>query len=115
MSDLGHVKECHQPNNERCPHNADPLFDCTCKSGKVVVRKPYREFRVSDASVRMHKISGNIVVQIYDNGLMVMREKGKRTRYETTIGAVYTNRVWSEAMKKAREAKAKRKARKGAR
>jgi hypothetical protein len=109
MNDIGHVKECHRPGNDLCPHNADPKFDCTCKSGKVVVRKPYREIRVQDATVKMHRISGNIVCRIFDNGLLVMREKGKRRTYETTIGAVYTGRVWSEAMAKAREKKAKRK------
>jgi hypothetical protein len=109
VSDLGHVKECHKPSNDRCPHNTDPKFDCTCKSGRVVERKPYREIRVQDASVKMHSISGNIVCRIFDNGLLVMREKGKRRTYETTIGAVYTGRVWSEAMAKAREKKAKRK------
>lgn len=108
-NEVGHVKECHNPRNDLCPHNADSKFDCSCKSGKVVIRKEYREIRVNDASVKMHRISGNIVCRLYPNGLLVMREKGKRKTYETTIGAVYTGRVWSEAMQKAREKKAKRK------
>lgn len=108
---VGHVRDWHSPHNEDCAHNMTPAADCSCK--RKVNRKPFRVLRVNDVSVKMHKVSGRIIAESYPNGLLILREHGKRTRYETTLGAVLTGLIWRDAMAKAKAKKAARKARRG--
>lgn len=110
QSMIGHVKDCHLPSNDKCPHNADAKFDCACKSGKTVTRKPFKTVRATcpDADRASHR---NMVAMIRtDNGMLTLRLKGKRKSVSTTLDSLYERLVWNEAMRSAREAKAKRRA-----
>lgn len=110
MASIGRVREWHAPRNEDCMHNASPAADCTCK--RQVTRKPFRTVRVTDPQAdRAH----NIVAEIrLDNGMLTLRQKGRRKRVSVTLGALYERLIFNEAMRLSREAKAKHKgARKG--
>lgn len=111
IQNLGHVKACHDPRRDMCPHNADPLFNCDCVSGKKVVRKPFKTVNVTDPQAdRAH----NIVAEIHmANGMLVLRQKGRRKRVSVTLGALYERLIFNEAMRSAREAKKARRARRG--
>jgi hypothetical protein len=110
---LGHVKECHNPRNDECPHNFDARFDCTCKSNRVVNRKPFRLVRVS---LRPEFVEGRmkrqLAVEVYPDGLLRLRESGRRRVYETNLGRIYRGCVWREAMLVAQASKAAKKNRK---
>lgn len=108
---VGHVKECHDPRRDMCPHNADPVFDCTCTTGKTVTRKPFKTVRATcpEADRAAHR---NIVATIrMDNGLLTLRFKGKRKTVSTTLLALYERLTWQDAQRVVRERKAARKAR----
>lgn len=105
---IGHVKACHLPRNERCPHNSDPRFDCACKSSVPKVRKPFRVVRVDDPTVETHGLTGHLVIEIHRNGLLAIRQKGRRRVYTTTIGRVFEGVVWRQAMVDARAKKARK-------
>jgi hypothetical protein len=79
-----------------CPHNLDITRDCTCK--RKVNRKPYRVVRVSDPTAANYQRDGRIVVEVHPNGLLVFRERGRRKQYSTTVGKIYSNLIWHEAM-----------------
>lgn len=40
-----------------------------------------------------HGVNPDIMVTFYPNGLITMREKRRRTTYETTLGAVYVGAI----------------------
>lgn len=101
---LGNVREWHSPHNGECPHNSDAMLDCACK--RKVVRKGYRVVRVTDPQAdRAHKI----VSEIHPNGLLVLRQAGRRKRVSVSLGVLYERLVWNEAMRLVREAKSRRK------
>lgn len=80
----------HQPHDDGCPNNNDPMKPCTCK--RPLHRKPYKVCRVHDNKVP-HGISPDIIMETHPNGLLVFREKGRRTRYETTAGQIFAGLV----------------------
>lgn len=106
---MGRVRDWHSPRNNDCAHNMSPGSDCCCK--RPVNRKPFRVVRVNDTSVDMHKISGRIVAELHPNGILVLREAGRRKRYVTTLGTIYAKLVWHEAITAAKAKKQARKAR----
>jgi hypothetical protein len=113
MSTLGKIRDWHSPHNDECPHNHDVESDCSCK--RKVERKPFRTLRLHDSITpnRGHKTSPDIIIEAHlQNGLLIFREKGKRTRYETTVVKIYEGLRWRAAMVAAQEARAKRKSRK---
>lgn len=106
---LGKVRDWHSPHDNSCPHNADPLLSCTCK--RKVTRKPYRVVRVNDPHAdRAHLIVAELHM---GNGMLVLRQKGRRKRVSVSLGVLYERLVFNEAMRAVREAKAKRKAGRG--
>lgn len=107
---IGHVKECHNPRNERCPHNHEASFDCQCKSDRVVIRKPYRLIRLVLRSEFVEgRMNRKVSISVHKDGLLEFRENGRRKVYSTNVGRVYRGCVWREAMLGA-QAKAKAKA-----
>lgn len=73
------------------------------KPRKPAVRKPYRTIRVHDETAldRGHhrvKLSADIILEVHPRGQLVLREKGKRTRYYTTVANVFSGLVWRSAM-----------------
>lgn len=98
---MGRVRDSHSPRNEECMHNASPAADCSCK--RQVTRKPYRVVRVTDPhAMRAH----NIVAEIrFDNGLLTLRQKGKRKRVSVNLGVLYERLILNEALKFLRERK----------
>lgn len=110
---LGHVKDCHDPRRDMCPHNADAKFNCDCISERVVVRKPYRVIKVT---LRPEYVEGRInrrlVIEVHPDGLLRIREAKRRKIYDTNVGRVYRGCVWREAMLSAQVAAKKRKDRK---
>ena len=96
----------HQPRNEECPHNLDPSLACNCKLMRN--RKPYKVCKVHDAHAK-GRLSPDIILEIHPNGVLVFREKGRRTSFETTAGAVFAGLVWKDAMSKAQAKKQSRK------
>jgi hypothetical protein len=102
------VKDWHNPRNEQCTHNRIIFAPCTCK--RPVHRKPYRVVRVK---LRPQFIEGRmrarVELEIHPDGLLRLREIGRRRRYETNVGRIYWGCVWREAMAVAQAAKAKRK------
>lgn len=105
---IGRIREWHLPSNEDCPHNTSPASDCQCK--RKVNRKAFTVRRVHDPEAqRVH----DVTVEVHPNGLLVLRRPRHKARYSITLGALYERLELNEAMKAAREAKAKRKARRG--
>jgi hypothetical protein len=84
--------EWHQPNNEECQHNQDPTTDCTCKRPRTY--KPYRVVRVTDSEAP-HGISHRLIFHIWPNGLIQMREHGRRKLFSTLAGKFYQRTVES--------------------
>lgn len=110
---IGNVKDWHNPFNDDCPHNREVELDCGCK--RPVKRKPFRVCKTHDTLTkdRGHKTSPDIIIEVHPNGRLVFREKGKRTRFETTSVKVYEGLRWRAAMVAAQQSKAKRKNRSG--
>jgi len=96
----------HKPRNEACHHNENPDQPCTCQGPKTRSRKPFRVCRVRDNSAKL--IKPDIVLEVHPNGVLVFREKGRRTSYETTAASVFAGLVWREAKAKASEKRAKK-------
>lgn len=95
MSD--NYREWHQPRNEACPHNEDPEKACNCERPKKVrKRKPYRRVRVNDRSAE-HGFRSRIELRIYPDGVLHLREVGRRRLYKTTVFSIYKTRVMAEA------------------
>lgn len=104
---IGSVREWHSPTNEACEHNRHVEWDCTCR--RKVTRKAYRTVRVNDPHAdRAHLIVAELHM---GNGMLVLRQKGRRKRVSVSLGVLYERLVFNEAMRAVREAKAKRKAR----
>lgn len=88
MSDeLGKVKDWHNPRNENCENNRFATLNCTCK--RIRKRSPFKRVVVHDASAG-HNVNPNIVLEIWPkNGVLVLREKRRRTSVSTTTAEVY--------------------------
>jgi hypothetical protein len=107
-------KEHHDPRNDDCPHNEDPERSCECKKPRN--RKPYRRIAVCDRDVN-HGVRPDLIVEIYPNARVVIREKGRRHRIETTVGTIYENCLKRDALiaiAKKRAARAERRKQKRA-
>jgi len=96
-SSLGKVKDWHYPNNAECRHNADVYEDCTCK--RIVNRKPYRRIRVHDEKVP-HGYRHDIIVEVWPNGLIKLRERGRREKsaHGVMAGDLYSTLVRRHAL-----------------
>lgn len=103
------IHDWHDPRNELCGQNQHLDANCTCK--RKVNRKPYRVVRVSDPTAANYQRDGRIVVEVHPNGLLVFRERNRRKTYSTTVGKIYSNLLWHEAMTLAKAKKAARRAR----
>jgi|SRR5215469_7886624 len=116
QTEIGSVKEWHNPRDERCPHNDDVARDCECKRPRI--KKPYRRVAVNDNGVG-HRVNPLLVFEIYFNGTIVLREKGRKKRFSIAASRLYRQLMWeaAEAYQAAkRKARAeRRKARKAAR
>ncbi len=99
------IKEWHAPSNEDCPHNADAGQPCACK--RPIKRKPYRRVRVNDRTA-VGKCRSRLEVRVYPDGVMELREVGRRRIYRTTVFAVYYGRLVTEAYNAARAKKSAR-------
>jgi len=115
---LGKVRNAHNPRNEDCPHNLDATEDCNCK--RIVNRKPYRVIRVHDENVP-RGYRNDIIVEVWPNGLIKLRERGRRAKSAHGImaGDLYSMLLRRHALAivaAKRKARAeKRKAKKGGR
>lgn len=84
-----------------------------CK--RIVKRKPYRRVVVTDNGVG-HRVNPILVFEIYRDGTVVLREKGRKKRFAITAADIYRIMMQREALaylaakRKARAAR--RKARK---
>jgi hypothetical protein len=112
---LGTYKEWHTPRNEECPHNRNVERDCTCKRPRI--RKPYRRVAVNDDGVG-HTVNPHLIFEIYPDGSIALREKGRKKRFHIRTSRLYSQLMWEDA-KRHKETKrqmrlAKRKARKEA-
>lgn len=95
QTELGSVKEWHNPRNDECAHNADVARDCECKRPRN--KKPYRRVAVTDSGVG-HRVNPHLVFEIYRNGTVVLREKGRKKRFAITAGDVYRIMMQREAL-----------------
>jgi|SRR5215471_3517153 len=104
---LGKVKNAHNPRNEDCPHNLNATLDCNCK--RIVNRKPYRVIRVHDSNVP-RGYRHDIIVEVWPNGLIKLRERGRR---EKSAHGIMAGDLYSMLLRRAALAHvaAKRKAR----
>lgn len=55
---------------------------------KPRVRKPYKVIRVNDPHAN-HCMDSRLILEIYPNGLIYLREHGRRTRREIGAARVY--------------------------
>jgi hypothetical protein len=99
------IRDWHKPSNDECEQNKDAEANCTCKltipsNGKK--HKPRVIFRVTDHSV-MRGVKPDLVVELHDDGKLIVRESKRRARYETTIGSVYCRLVKNHALQAAAE------------
>lgn len=104
---IGAVKDWHSPHNEDCHHNFDINADCTCKRPRK--KKPFRSVRVHDENVG-RRVNPNIILEIYPNGAIALREQRRKMRYWTTAADIYSWRIWQEGLKAVAAQRAKRKA-----
>lgn len=65
-------------------------------------RKPYRVVRVHDPEKPYHGVSADFVVEVHPNGLVVIREKGRRVRRSTTVTAIYFGCIMRELAQRPR-------------
>lgn len=100
------IHDWHDPYNDVCPQNIDAGNSCTCK--RKINRKSYRVMRINDPTAANYQRDGRIILEVHPNGLLVLRERGRRKRYETTVGKIYTGLVWREAMTLAKAKKARK-------
>ena len=109
------VRDWHRPRDPRCAQNNDLEADCTCTRQRT--RKPYRVVRVHDATERTGGMRYNpkLVLSIWPNGVIKIREHGCRQEYTLTAGSIFLRARYAEAMRKisekTRTKKAKPKAR----
>jgi len=112
INDPGKVKDWHDPHDETCPQNINFALDCACKRPRK--KKPFRAVRVHDEGVG-RRVNPNIVLEIYHNGAVALRELRRKKRYWTTAADIYSWRIWQEGLKAAALQRQKRKERKLAR
>jgi len=111
------VRDWHRPRDPLCAQNNDLDADCTCTRQRN--RKPYRVVRVHDATERTGGMRFNpkLVLSIWPNGVIKIREHGCRQEYTLTAGSIFQRARYAEAMQKinekARNKKGKAKARAG--
>jgi len=104
QSEIGKVKEWHNPRDESCPHNLDVARDCECKQPRK--RKPYRRVAVTDNGVG-HRVNPHLIFEIYPNGTVALREKKRKQRFFIFASDLYRYLMQREAL---RHLAAKRKA-----
>jgi hypothetical protein len=109
-NEIGNVKPWHQPHNEECLNNQDVYKNCTCK--RVRQAKGYKVVRVNQRNLPSHSMKNQIVLEIWPDGQLRLREAKRKTYYETTAADVYYQLMLAKAR---HEAWMKRKARKEAR
>lgn len=115
---LGHVRDWHDPHNDECAHNRSVECDCQCK--RVVNRKGYTVRRVHDETVP-HGYKPDIVVAVYPNGVLKLRELGRKESSAVSfqLGDLYATgvrrRALNELATKRKNAREKRKQKKGRR
>ena len=85
----------HSPQNSLCAQNADIDAACTCK--RVVERKPYRVVRIHERNPP-HRVSDKLVVKLWPDGRMEIREHGRRFSVTVQISYVYDRAKWRQAM-----------------
>lgn len=96
MLTLQTYPDWHSPKNESCPHNADPTEKCRCKRPRKY--KPYRVVRVHDDDAP-RGVDNRIAVQVWpQNGVIELREYGRRKSYSITAGELYKRLVWGAAL-----------------
>ena len=107
------VRAWHRPHNSLCPHNADPAIACTC--ARECRRKPFRVVRVEDhsAPVGTRRHHPKLVLSIWPNGVIKIREHGRRREYALTASSLFVRARWAEAMQIFREQSGKRSKAKG--
>lgn len=104
----GNIKPWHSLYDTACPQNTGHIeLDCTCK--RVVKRAPYRRVRVTDETVD-HGIRPRLEVRLWPNGVLQLREVGRRTLYSTTTAQVYKQLVVSAILSAKRAKRAERRA-----
>ena len=115
------IPDWHKPRNEDCPHNTNASHGCTCKRmvgfGPRKTRKIRTRWliRVSDSTAYLHGVKNRFVVELRADGMLRIRESGRRAIYETTIGKTYSRLATTHAVQialaKKRERAEKRAAR----
>lgn len=100
------IRDWHKPSNMACAQNHDVDANCTCKlaipKGNGKKHKPRVIFRVTDNSV-MRGIKSDLVVELHDDGKMIVRESKRHATYETSVGQVYNRLVKNHALQVAAE------------
>jgi hypothetical protein len=93
----GKVRDWHNPHNDKCPHNRSIECDCACK--REVKRKGYTVRRVHDDNVP-HGYKSDIVVEIWPNGVLKLRERGRKQSSAVSfmVGDLYVDGVRSRAL-----------------
>ncbi len=73
-----------------CPQRYESTDECMCDfiKPKKRQRKPYRKVVVKDKNVQ-RGIREDLILEVHPNGRLVIREKGRKLRVETTLGVVY--------------------------
>ena len=110
------VHDWHRPRDPNCAQNHDPEHaDCTCPRPPTQrKKKPYRTIRVDEgASTRLGgpKVRPRLVLRVWPNGVIGVREHGRRAEYFTTAGSLYYRLMVAEAFRAARLARAGKKGR----
>lgn len=70
-------------------------------------RKPYRTIRVTDHSAP-HGVDPRLIFEVYPNGVIYVREHGRRVRRETTAASLYVKLIMRDVFN-ARMEKSRRK------
>ena len=97
---LATYTDAHSPKNEGCPHNQNPEQACTCKRQKI--RKPYRQIRVHDRNVG-HGIRPQLVVAVWPDGRIEIREHKRRLSISVTAGTIYERALIQQALAERRQ------------
>lgn len=108
QTEIGTVKDWHNPRDESCPHNENVERDCECKRPRN--KKPYRRVVVTDNGVG-HRVNPTLVFEIYPDGTVAMREKKRKVRFYIKASRLYSYMMqWAaqEHLAAKRKAKAER-------
>ena len=66
--------------------------------------KEYRVIKVTDYSVP-HGVKPELVVKVWKNGMIEIRERCRRVEYSATVGSVYVGALKREVMEKKKQRK----------